>query len=227
MESHLFRDSTLLFRNALVFTMEMKKAEIALAPSRRTIHEIFRTYHQLGRAVNLLSDFLRTNGYNAQPIPALSNHLNLSVLARDAGLGWFGKHGLLITGPFGPSVRIAAVLTDIENLPISDSVPHEWIKEFCDSCNACVRRCPAQAIYENPIPLEDGTERHIDYRKCAVPFSKQYGCTVCIKECPFFISGYDRIEKTMVTRRLKAPDVPVWNVAPNRNDSQGIRQNKE
>jgi len=98
---------------------------------------------------------------------------------RDAGLGEFGKHGLLITKEFGPSVRLAAVLTDIENLPFNNSDRQAWIKIFCDSCNACVRKCPAKAIYKNPVIFEKGSEQHIDYKKCAVPFSKQHGCTVC------------------------------------------------
>lgn len=195
-ESHMFKESIVLFKNAIVFTMEMKKNEIQHAPSKRTNKEVFRTYYELGRAVNLISDFLRSKDFNAQPIPAIGSNLNLSVMARDAGLGGFGKNGLLITKEFGPSVRLAAVLTDVENLPLNDELNHEWIQNFCDSCNACVRKCPANAIHEKPIIFEDGSEQHIDYKKCAVPFTKQHGCTICIKECTFFKSNYDKIKKT-------------------------------
>ncbi len=193
-ESHMFKESIVLFKNAIVFTMEMEKSEIELAPSTRTIREIFRTYYELGRSVNLISDFLRSKGYNAQPIAAIGCNLNLTVMAKDAGLGGFGKHGLLITKEFGPSVRLAAVLTDIENLPINIDNSKEWICSFCDSCNACVRACPANAIYEKPLVFNDGSEQHIDFKKCAVPFSKENGCTVCIKECTFFKNNYDKIE---------------------------------
>jgi epoxyqueuosine reductase len=194
-ESHMFKESIILFKNAIVFTMEMKKNEIQLAPSKRTNKEVFRTYYELGRAVNLISDFLRSKGFNAQPIPAIGNNLNLSVMARDAGLGGFGKNGILITKEFGPSVRLAAVLTDIENLPLNEELNHEWIQNFCNSCNACVRKCPANAIYEKSRIFDDGSEQHIDYKKCAVPFTKQHGCTVCIKECTFFKLNYEKIEK--------------------------------
>lgn len=194
-ETQMFKDSIVIFRNAIVFNMEMKKSEIEQAPSKRTNIEVFRTYYELGRSVNLIADFLRENGYNAQAIPAISSNLNLSVMARDAGLGEFGKHGLLITEAFGPSVRLAAVLTDINNLPFFNKNNKKWIKSFCDSCNACVRKCPANAIYEKPVTFEDGSEQHIDYKKCAVPFSKQYGCTICIKECTFFKSDYEKIKK--------------------------------
>lgn len=193
-ESHLFKESIVLFKHAILLTMEMKKSEIQAAPSIRTIREIFRTYYELGNVVNDISDFLRSKGYNAQPVPAISNNVNLALMARDAGLGEFGKHGLLITKEFGPSVRIAAVLTDIENLPFNNSDKQTWIKNFCDSCNACVKKCPAEAIYEKPLVFEDGSEQHIDYKKCAIPFSKDNGCTVCIKECAFFKTNYEKIQ---------------------------------
>jgi len=199
-ESHMFKESIVLFNNAIVFTMEMKKTEIEQAPSKRTIKEIFRTYYELGRTVNVISDFLRSKGYNAQPIPAIGSNLNLTVMARDAGLGGFGKNGLLITKEFGPSVRLAAVLTDIENLPFNKELNHEWIQKFCNSCNACVKKCPAAAIYEKPIVFEDGSEEHIDYKKCAVPFSKENGCTVCIKECTFFKVNYEKMEKGYIKK---------------------------
>lgn len=194
-ESHMFRESIVLFDNAIVFTMEMDKTDIEHAPSKRTIKEVFRTYYELGKSVNLISEFLRDKGFNAQPVHAIGNNLNLSVMSRDAGLGGFGKNGLLITRDFGPSVRLAAVLTDIENLPLNKDLNDEWIQKFCKSCNACIRKCPAGAIYKNPIIFEDGSEQHIDFRKCAVPFTKQNGCTICIKECTFFKSDYGEIEK--------------------------------
>ncbi|MDK9711198.1 hypothetical protein [Acidaminobacter sp.] len=194
-ESHMFKDSIVLFKNAIVFTMEMKKSDIEQAPSVQTNIEVFRTYYELGRSVNLIAECLREKGFNVQAVPAISSNLNLAVMARDAGLGGFGKHGLLITDEFGPSVRIAAVLTDLNNLLFSNAQNKAWIKDFCDTCNACVRKCPAKAIYEKPLVLGDGSEQHIDFKKCAVPFSKQHGCTICIKECAFFKSDYEKLKK--------------------------------
>lgn len=200
-EQHLFNDSIALFKSAIVFTMEMKASEIAAAPSQRSNQEVFRTYHELGKTVNLLADFMREKGYNAQPIPAISSNLNLSVMARDAGLGGFGKNGLLITKSNGPSVRLAALLTDVENLPESRENTCSWIKAFCKTCNACVRKCPANAIYDQPIVFEDGSESHIDYKKCAVPFTKQHGCTLCIKECTFFKKDYQTLESVYLGKK--------------------------
>ncbi|WP_297074011.1 hypothetical protein [Thermococcus sp.] len=36
---------------------------------------------------------------------------------------------------------------------------------------------------------------HVDYKKCAVTFSRTFGCLVCVKECTFTKSDYDRIKR--------------------------------
>lgn len=194
----IFKDKCILYENAIVITMEMKKLSIKSAPSKKAIKEIFRTYHQLGVAVNKISSYLRKNGYNAMAAPAIGGDVSYVPLAQDAGLGVIGKHGLLITDKeFGPSLRIAAVYTDIENLPFSKDNPHMWVKDFCNQCNKCVRNCPAGAIYEQGVKVGDDTlpTRCIDYTKCAVPFANDYGCTVCVRSCTFFNGDYYKIKE--------------------------------
>ena len=172
------------------------------APSKATEEEIFSTYYKLNVAVNKIKDFLNQKGYNAEASPALGGEVNFTLLAQQAGMGYIGKHGLLITPEFGPSLRLAAVFTDIENLPIDNQNKHAWIKDFCNTCNKCVRKCPAQAIYAETKVFSDGTEQHIDYKKCAIPFSNDKGCTLCVKECTFFKSDYNIIKKSYMNKRL-------------------------
>lgn len=191
----IFKNQKILFPNAIVLTMEMKKDAINKAPSHTAQKEIFRTYHKLGVVVNKLAKSLRKQGFNAQAGPALGGEVNYVLLAQDAGIGQIGKHGLLITEEFGPSLRIAAVYTDIENLPFTQNNPHEWISDFCNQCNACVRKCPANAIYPTSKVFEDGSEEHIDYKKCAVPFSNNQGCTLCVKNCTFYNGDYQTLKE--------------------------------
>ena len=195
---YIFKGQKILYENAFVLLMEMAADKISLAPSRAAYGEIMSTYKGLCVAANQLSDFLKEKGYRAQAGPALGGDVSYPMLAQKAGLGVLGKHGLLITPEFGPSLRIAAVYTDIENLPASGGNEHLWIKDFCNLCNRCVQKCPVGAIYKNTKIFDDQTEQHIDYKKCAVPFSNQYGCTICIKECLFFKEGYQAIKSKMV-----------------------------
>lgn len=199
----IFKNEQILYENAIVFTIEMRKSEIDTAPSKTAIREIFRTYNELGIIVNKMSEFLRKNGYNAMASPAVGGPASYVPLAKKAGLGAIGKHGLLISDKdFGPSLRLAAVYTDIDNLPFCKENPHMWIKDFCNSCIKCVRSCPAGAIYENSIAINgnENTRQCIDNKKCATPFANDYGCTVCVKSCTFYNGDYNKIKSAFLKK---------------------------
>jgi NAD-dependent dihydropyrimidine dehydrogenase PreA subunit len=185
----IFKGHTLPFGNAIVISMEMDYDLISQAPSIPTYQEIHRTYCQLGVIVNSIAEFLRERGFDAYAGPAIGSEGNFVPLGRDAGMGEVGKHGLLITEKNGPRVRLAAVYTDIENLPFAAENPHEWVRDYCDICNACVRACPVDAIFEEPAEAPEGGPVFIDHVACAMPFSNDHGCTVCIKVCPFMHKG--------------------------------------
>ncbi|WP_459841174.1 4Fe-4S binding protein [Halanaerocella petrolearia] len=191
----IFKNSTVLYENAIVVTQEMDKSVIEKAPSKETGHEVHRTYRELGIIVNKIAEFLRENGYSAQAGPALGGDVNYTLLAEKAGLGAIGNHGLLISPKVGPRQRIAAVYTSIENSPIKEKNDHIWIKDFCKECKKCVKECPSQAIYDEPQEDIYDTEKHIDYKKCAESFSDMWGCSICIKECTFNKTDYEKIKK--------------------------------
>jgi len=192
---YIFRGFRILFPNAIVFTIEMDRDKIRQAPSLPSYIEIWRTYYEVGVIVNKIADFLRQNGYNAHAGPAVGGDVNYVPLAIDAGLGVSGKNGMLITRHSGPRVRLAAVYTDIENLPFSQENPHAWVRDYCESCNVCIQKCPAGAIHPSAITLADGGPVYIDHTKCAMPFSNDLGCTLCIKLCPFSNASYERLRQ--------------------------------
>ena len=198
----IFSNQKLLFDKAIVVTLEMDKDSMSKAPKGDAGKEVWRTYERLGHYVNLLADMMRKEGYAAHAGSPMGGDVNYPLLAQKAGLGYIGKHGLLITPETGPSLRIAAVYTNIENLPYTDSDKHAWIDSFCQTCHRCVKKCPGQAIYPQDIVFEDGSRQCIDYAKCAVPFSKYLGCSVCIKECTFFKEAYAKIERAFLRRTL-------------------------
>lgn len=191
---YIFRGFRILFKNAVVFTIEMDKDKIKQAPSIPSFLEVFRTYYEVGVIVNKVADFLRARGYNAHAGPAVGGDVNYIPIAIDAGLGISGKNGLLITQGAGPRVRLAAVYTDIENLPFAQANPYQWIRDYCETCNICVQKCPADAIYQETKTLADGGPAFIDHTKCAKPFSNDNGCTLCIKHCPFSYADYTRLK---------------------------------
>lgn len=192
---YIFRGFELLYDKAIVISMEMDHDDMKTNPSDRASKEIFRTYMELGIIVNKLAKFLEEKGFRCQASPAMGGDVMTVPLAQDAGFGVVGKHGLIISPEFGPSIRLAAVFVEIENLPIRklEDNEHLWIKDFCEICNHCVDKCPGKAIYRETKMLEDEFPLFIDKEKCAPEFSKN--CSQCISTCPFFYGNYNKVKE--------------------------------
>ncbi|MDD4802149.1 MAG: 4Fe-4S binding protein [Syntrophomonas sp.] len=186
----IFKDRAVLYNTAIVLIMEMDSIAIKNAPSVDTFRMVMSTYDKLGKVTNLLTEKLRKMGYQAQAGHPLGGLVLYPPLAVKAGMGWFGRHGLLITPHFGPRQRIAAIFANIDNLPLSEANEHSWIGKFCDRCGKCIRECPSNAILELPIEHKSGRKTHIIRENCLPLFVKQQGCTICVKECSFTNNSY-------------------------------------
>lgn len=108
-------------------------------------------------------------------------------LAAKAGLGWVGKHSLLIDAKAGSWFFIGELLV---NLPL---VVDQVVENKCGECVACLKICPTQAIVapyvvdgrrcisyltielQGPIPIE--------FRKAIG--NRIYGCDDCQLICPW------------------------------------------
>jgi epoxyqueuosine reductase len=109
------------------------------------------------------------------------------ALARDAGLGWIGKHTNLLNRHAGSWFFLGEIYTDLP-LP-ADQAP----RNHCGSCKACIDICPTHAIV---APYELDARRCISYLTIehhgAIPreFRKAignriYGCDDCQLVCPW------------------------------------------
>ena len=194
----IFKDRAVSYENTIVLIKEMDKDAIAKAPSLATFKTVFQTYDSLGIITNKITEYLRKNGFAAQASHPLGGLVLYPPLAQKAGLGWLGKHGLLITPQFGARQRISAIFTSIENLPVTTQNEHEWIEKFCEKCNKCIRKCPPNAILKTPIIHPSMRETHIDRSKCLPYFNENMGCSVCLKECVFSSSPYEKIRVKFV-----------------------------
>jgi Pyruvate/2-oxoacid:ferredoxin oxidoreductase delta subunit len=136
------------------------------------------------RSSYALANWIRSQGYNANPYPGPSaGALVLIPPAIASGLGELGKHGSLISRHFGAGVRLAGVTTD---MPLVASRPDRFgADEFCKTCQVCTIACPPGAISEDK-QLVRGVERwYVDFDKCIPFFAEAASCGICIAECPW------------------------------------------
>ncbi|MCX7962387.1 MAG: tRNA epoxyqueuosine(34) reductase QueG [Burkholderiales bacterium] len=108
-------------------------------------------------------------------------------LAAKAGLGWQGKHTLLLSREAGSWFFLGEIYTDLP-LPADEPTP-----AHCGSCTRCIDVCPTQAI-RGPYRLD--ARRCISYltieHRSAIPRSLRplignriYGCDDCQLVCPW------------------------------------------
>ena len=190
----IFRDKGIPHQYAVVFTVEMEQKPIETAPSFECMLEVMRGYKNLASISNRLARFMRTRGFAAYPGTALGGLTDYPHIAELAGLGAIGYHGLLISPHEGARLRINTIYTNITNLPLHAGDEHEWVRDFCAMCKRCIRKCPPKAIYPEPRPRGDGGMQCIDHDTCRDYFSSNFGCAVCLAECPFSHVGYDKVK---------------------------------
>ena len=63
------------------------------------------------------------------------------VWAKNAGLGWLGKHTNLITTDYGSWVFLGELILDID---LEFDKP--FIEDLCGTCTACIDACPTDAL---------------------------------------------------------------------------------
>jgi len=158
------------------------KAYISRYALGRDYHKIMR--QKLKRLTSTLQSAWGDFGYRVftDSAPVLEK-----PLARQAGLGWMGKHTLILDKTAGSWFFLGEIFTDLP-LPVSDPVAPS-----CGKCKACITVCPTQAIVA-PYQLDAG--RCISYltieNKGPIPKALRplignriFGCDDCQLVCPW------------------------------------------
>ncbi len=77
-----------------------------------------------------IAQYIRNLGYQA--IPSMNDTALAIPYALEAGLGEYGRHGLLMTPEFGPRLRLGKIFTD---MPLQRDHPKSaGVERFCDGC---------------------------------------------------------------------------------------------
>lgn len=160
----------------------------------RDYHKLMRKrLQQLGKKITDYFEDFEGENFNFRPFVDSAPILE-RPLAEKAGLGWVGKHSLLLNKETGSWFFLGELLVDIP-LPVSvvDIKNNNTTGNDCGSCVACIKICPTKAIVEPYV---------VDARRCISYFTIEspdpipvelrplmgnriYGCDDCQLICPW------------------------------------------
>ena len=162
---------------------EPEKAYISRYALGRDYHKLIRKrLTQLGKKIE---ETTGDHGYRAfvDSAPIMER-----PLAQQAGLGWVGKHSLVINRQAGSFFFLGELFT---NLPLPVDTPYE--DSHCGRCSRCLTQCPTQAIV---APYQVDARRCISYltieNSGRIPEefrpmigNRVFGCDDCQLVCPW------------------------------------------
>ena len=152
-------------------------------------------------------DFLTNEGYQAivcESSTKEGSNLPLKLAAIRAGLGWQGKHSLLISKKYGTFLALGGVIT---NADFEHNTKEE--SNLCHNCDKCQKACPLAALDQPYI---------LNLKKCmsyllqieniskevvAVSGNRVGDCEICQQACPWNKKHLDRPLATKMTKSFQ------------------------
>ncbi|MCP4371074.1 MAG: hypothetical protein GY797_23610 [Deltaproteobacteria bacterium] len=157
-------------------------------------------------------DFLNNEGYQAMVCDSSKEEgsiLPLKLAAIRAGLGWQGKHSLLISKKYGTFLALGGIITnaDLEHNAKEQS-------NRCHKCDECQKACPLAAL-DQPYVLN--VRKCMSYLLMAEDLSKKVqvamenrigDCEICQDSCPW---NKKHIDNPLVTKKTESFEKKIEN----------------
>lgn len=183
--------------NPLEILKRRDRAAISVYARNRDYHDVIK-----GRLKQLAGKLAARTGEDVKVFVDTAPVME-KPLAREAGLGWQGKHTNLVSREFGSWLFLGSIFTTA-SLPAD--APE---RDHCGSCRACLDICPTKAF---PAPYQIDARRCISYltieHKGPIPRpfrarmgNRIYGCDDCLAVCP-----WNKFAVTAAEAKLKARD---------------------
>jgi len=154
-----------------------------------------------------LVNFLKNEGYQAIACDGSAKEgsiLPLKLTAIRAGLGWQGKHSLLISKKYGTFLALGGVITNAD-------LEHDTKEESnrCHKCDKCQKACPSAAL-DQPYVLNINKclsyhlqVEHLPKIAQAVMENRVGDCEICQHACPWNKKHLDNPLVTKLTESFQ------------------------
>jgi len=157
------------------------KAAISLYARRRDYHDVIK-----GKLKSVAGLLAARGGADVKVFVDTAPVME-KPLAEAAGLGWQGKHTVLVSREHGSWLFLGAIYTTADLPPDAPETDH------CGSCRRCLDICPTDAF---PAPYKLDARRciayltiehqgHIDAELRAGIGNRVFGCDDCLAVCPW------------------------------------------
>lgn len=197
--------------NVIVVAKKMSYDLIRMSPSATAATAAANGYAEDAVTLLSLAQYIRSLGYIAI---ANQNDTTLAIpYALKAGLGEYGRNGVVITKEFGPRVRLGRILT---NMPLAHDQPVSFgVEKTCEICRRCANNCPPQAIdHGKPTTYTFGRSNIKGIKKWTADAEKCFkfwvvkgsDCANCIRTCPYtkdYSRPWSKIMRVLLQTRLR------------------------
>jgi len=119
---------------------------------------------------NTITKTLIGEGYTAHKKTILSLYGDFRPLAISAGLGEWGRNGIVVNNKYGSGLLFGAIFTNAP-LEVADIHTGQAPQKHCINCGQCIQACPSNAFENNRF--------HIS--RC-LPHTMR-GCSECVNVC--------------------------------------------
>ena len=161
----------------------------ASKPSNSRWDNYVRAYHQVNQILNRIASYLADSfggvaeratmdglagqvSHVTQYFPHCVSH---RAIAEAAGLGWRGKHGLIVTPEFGPAFRLASLFF----FGRLESQMRELAG--CGECVACLEVCPI--LRKGAREMDLNSYREACRRRIKALALDADVCGICVRQC--------------------------------------------
>ncbi len=197
--SHLSSEQTINFTKAILIGITLSKQFVKkvsnipdyvknmIRKNDFSKDEFLQKENKADRLADYIAKYLSSNGYPSYSQSEDSNMasgkfnkktksslLPHKTIAGFAGLGWIGKHNLLVTKKYGSAICMCTVLT---NAPLK-TIKNKPKISLCGDCSICRDNCSVGAIKGNDWSNTTSRDELVDVYKCIT-------CLKCLIFCPW------------------------------------------
>jgi len=155
------------------------------------------------KQIQPVAKLLRSEGYQAMVCDGSAEEgsiLPLKLAAIRAGLGWQGKHSILLSKKFGTFLALGGIITNAE-------LEHnnEEVRNYCRDCDKCQTACPLTALNQPYVLDLDQClsnllqSEQLPQKAQDVMENRVGDCEICQDACPWNKKHLDRPLVTKMT----------------------------